>query len=303
MKFQNHISIRRWAIIAGVLPAFLGFSVQAQVLGTKPAYTDRSLSPVPNAAALGSRIWAPGLDDGYVPQGMAFAEGSVILSSYRGTGHKTGAARCRVFRIQAASGKVTGQVDLPVSCAHAGGAAYAGDGRLFIADTHVLFEVPLAMFDGNKAGELRQWPLGGKLRGSFLGYREGRLWIGEWNHEREGTIAAIPLSVLDKNPGGELTEGHAARSLRISPDSQGAAFDAAGMLWLTQSNGSFGQLQKVDARTGTVAASYVMPDGIEDIAFDERGGLWSVVEAGSQRWLHWSTFFPLVFRIDVRKLK
>ena len=289
--------------MAGALLASLSLSVQAQVLGTKPAYTDRSLSPVPNAAAFGSRSWAPGLDNGYVPQGMAFADGSVIMSSYRGTDHQAGAARCRVFRIQAATGTVTGQVDLPLVCAHAGGAAYAGNGRLFIADTRALFEVPLAMFDGNKTGEVRLWPLGGRVRGSFLGYRKGSLWIGEWNHEREGTIFEIPLSALDANPGGELSERHATRLLGISPDSQGAAFDAAGMLWLTQSNGSFGQLQKVDAQTGTVVASYVMPDGIEDIAFDDSGGLWAVVEAGSQRWLHWSTFFPLVFRIEVRELR
>jgi hypothetical protein len=303
MKFQNHCLVRCWSLIAGVLLASLGSPVHAQVLGTKPAYTDRSLSTVPNAAAFGPRIWAPGLDEGYVPQGMAFAEDSVIMSSYRGTGHRAGDSRCRVYRIHPATGIVTGQVDLPASCTHAGGAAYAGNGRLFIADTHVLLEVPLAMFGANKAGEIRLWPLGGRLRGSFLGYREERLWIGEWNHEREGTIAEIPLSVLDANPGAELTERHASRTLRISPDSQGAAFDAAGMLWLTQSNGSFGQLQKVDPRTGVVSASYVMPDGIEDIAFDSRGGLWTVVEAGSQRWLHWSTFFPLVFGIDVRELK
>lgn len=301
MKFQNRCPERNWALLVGALLAILGASAQAQILGTKPAYTDRSLSAVPNAAAFGARSWAPGLDDGYVPQGMAFAEGSVILSSYRGTGHKAGTTRCRLFRIQPATGKVTGQVELPVACKHAGGAAYAGNGKLFVADTRMLFEVPLASFDANADAAPRQWPLGGRVRGSFLSYREGRLWLGEWNHEREGTLFGIPLSALEA--GGELNESDATGSLRISPDSQGAAFDAAGMLWLTQSNGSFGQLQKVDPQTGAVVASYVMPDGIEDIAFDGDGGLWAVVEAGSQRWLHWSTFFPLVFRIDLGALK
>jgi hypothetical protein len=43
--------------------------------------------------------------------------------------------------------------------------------------------------------------------------------------------------------------------------------------------------------------------GIEDLAFDDEGRVWSVSEAGSIRWQKWSRTFPLLFRIDLGKLK
>jgi hypothetical protein len=45
------------------------------------------------------------------------------------------------------------------------------------------------------------------------------------------------------------------------------------------------------------------PAGIEDIAFDGAGRLWASSEAGSRRWSAWPTYFPLVFAIDVNRLK
>lgn len=43
--------------------------------------------------------------------------------------------------------------------------------------------------------------------------------------------------------------------------------------------------------------------GMEDISFDDQGRLWSVSEAGSLRWQQWSKTFPLLFRVDLDKLK
>ena len=48
-------------------------SAGAQVLGNKPTYLDSTTDSVPNADALTHRIYTPGLDDGYVPQGLANA--------------------------------------------------------------------------------------------------------------------------------------------------------------------------------------------------------------------------------------
>lgn len=42
--------------------------------------------------------------------------------------------------------------------------------------------------------------------------------------------------------------------------------------------------------------------GIEDVEFDDDGKLWSVSEAGSQRWLYWPQTFPVLFQIDVSRL-
>jgi len=43
--------------------------------------------------------------------------------------------------------------------------------------------------------------------------------------------------------------------------------------------------------------------GTEDLEFDGEGRLWSVSEAGSQRWSKWGTTYPLVFQLDLSKLK
>ena len=46
-----------------------------------------------------------------------------------------------------------------------------------------------------------------------------------------------------------------------------------------------------------------MPAGIEDLSFDAAGQMWSLSEAGSRRWLGWETFFPVIFRIDPKRLR
>ena len=43
--------------------------------------------------------------------------------------------------------------------------------------------------------------------------------------------------------------------------------------------------------------------GIEGIAFDSEGRLWAVSEAGAKKYLHWPQHFPVIFEIDVAKLR
>ena len=50
-------------------------------------------------------------------------------------------------------------------------------------------------------------------------------------------------------------------------------------------------------------ASIAMPAGIEDIEFAPDGRLWTVSEAGLQRWSGWRTFHPLVFAVDTGALR
>jgi len=72
---------------------------------------------------------------------------------------------------------------------------------------------------------------------------------------------------------------------------------------LTASSSKHGRLFKLDPKTGSILTRYEMVIGIEDIGFDSDGKLWSVSEAGSQRWLKWSKIFPVLFQLDVSKLK
>lgn len=113
----------------------------ADVLGTKPAYLTVDPSSVPNTQAITRMIWAPGLDDGYVPQGLTVAEGAILLSAYKSTDPKVGTGPCRVFRIAPDTGAYTGFFDLPPECGHAGGLAYLGKGSLVVSDTRRLYRI------------------------------------------------------------------------------------------------------------------------------------------------------------------
>ena len=276
----------------------------ADIAGTRPAYSDRALSPAPNAGAIRARMWAPEIDLGYVPQGVTVAGDSVLLSAYNGEG---GLPRCRLFRIDRRTLALTGRFDMPITCSHAGGLAYAGGKRLFVADTEHLFEIDLARaFGAARADDavVRTLPLRYPLRGSFLAFREGALWIGAYAKAERGRIFRVPLGVIDAAPQPTaLSEEQASASLAIAPRSQGASFDKDGFLWLSQSSSRFGTLQKIDPKSAKVLASHAAVAGIEDLAFDADGALWAVSEAGSKRWHNWPTYYPILFSIDVRALR
>lgn len=150
--------------------------------------------------------------------------------------------------------------------------------------------------------------VGGALRGSALAFRDGELWLAPYRRPRDGTAHAWRVSdstveALLAAPDGVLDERAAQQAMPIAFQTQGAAFAADGALWLTQSGSTSGRLQRLDPATGQVTASFAMPAGIEDIEFAPDGRLWLVSEAGSQRWSGWATFFPLVFAVDVARLR
>ena len=304
---------RPWTGLAGIAAAAMLAVVTAPgaagaddaIAGVAPTYAGRALSDPPNAAAMRSRMWVPEIDLGFVPQGLTVADGAVILAAY---GYGAAApAKCRLYRIDRARLAVTGRYDLPADCGHAGCLAYAGGGRLFVADTWRLYEVDMARaFDPTLAGTalVRSLSLRFPLRGSFLAHRGDALWIGEYKRPGPGEIHELPLTAVEAaaEPAG-LGPEHVRRSFPVAPKSQGAAFDADGFLWLSQSNSQEGALQKVDPATGAVLAGYEAVAGIEDLGFDADGMLWSVSEAGSRRWHNWPTYFPVLFSIDVGALR
>src|SRR5580765_5831787 len=95
------------------------------VLGTRPTYLESPSDDVPNGAALRQRIWTPALDEGFVPQGLASHGAFLYVSSYKPTPDlKANTGPCRVFRIEEASGRITGGFDIPAgTCTHSGGLA------------------------------------------------------------------------------------------------------------------------------------------------------------------------------------
>lgn len=279
----------------------------ADVLGKRPRHIGGGLSPVVNDQAIMKLIWAPGIDDGYVPQGLTVAEGSILISGYKSSDPRVNRGPCRVFKVDVKSGEYTGQFDLPEDCGHAGGLVYIGEGVLVVADTRRLYKIDIkkAFRDGDtKRALLAVVRLGGKLKGSFVDFDGTSIFIG--SSEKEASKAKgffLPISIFETHNEKTVKEDIALRSFPIAAEAQGAAFDKQGNLWMTFSSSKQGKLQKVDPHSGKGLAQYEMVIGIEDIGFDEDGRLWSVSEAGSLRWSKWSITFPVIFQVDVTKLK
>ncbi|MEQ9640184.1 MAG: hypothetical protein RIM84_09190 [Alphaproteobacteria bacterium] len=295
----------RWALAAlALFAASPALAVDDDVAGTRPTYIDRALYAPANGDAIRHKLWVPGIDDGDVPQGLTVAGDHVILGTYNSEGRSPA---CRLYRIERATLKVTGHFDLGHYCGHAGGLAYGGGDRLFVSDTGRLYELSLAKaFDPAQTDNavVKVLSLRFPLKGSFLAYRDGELWVGTYKKPGNGVVNVITLATFaaaTEPPG--LSKQHVARSLEISPRTQGAAFDADGMLWLSQSDSQRGTVQKVDPETGEVLATYRLMAGLEDIGFAPDGLMWTSSEAGSKRWATWGTYYPLVFSLDPAALR
>lgn len=271
-------------------------------LGVRPTFTDRALSVAPNAQAIVARIWVPGLDDGYVPQGLTVAGNAVYVGAYKPVERQQDRGPCRLYRINPADGSVTGTMDLPPACGHAGGLARGPVGTLYVVDTRVVFEVKLGAADDPAIGRIaKATKLGGLVKGSFAAGGASALWVGAF--EREAGAKLYQISHQRIGEKATVTEADASAQVVLPTHAQGGAFDAAGKLWISRSTGAFGELVRMNAVTGAVEARYEMPAGLEDLGFDAQGRLWTLSEAGSRRWNQWATFFPLVFAIDPAKLK
>ena len=281
---------------------------QTPVLGMAPTYTKRRLGVegvggVPNSQAITRRIWAPGLDQGFVPQGLAMVDGAIYVSAYRSTDTGQSKGDCSLFRIDPKSGAVTGSRPLRSTCGHAGGIARGAYGRIWVVDTHEMQELPHVPGHAARIGHvIRQVRLEPPLKGSFAAGDGRSLWIGSYERNGAGRLYEIPLSKLPQRDGSVGLAG-VRRQLVLPPKAQGAAFDAAGWLWITMSGSRSGELAKLDPATGRVLARYAMPAGTEDLSFDADGQIWAVSEAGSRRWSGWGTFFPVLFRLDPARLR
>lgn len=304
-----HRHLMRSVVATGVvLCALLPLTTSAmEVLGKKPSHVWGGPSPVANDQAITRMIWAPGVEDGYVPQGITWADGAVYLSAYRSTDPKVDRGPCRIFKIDPEKGNTLGQFDLPEDCGHAGGLAFAGKGILIAADTRRLYKIDIAAAfpPGSSSNAITATvALRGKLKGSFVDFDGDSVFIGSYEKDAAKAMGHfLPLSVFDTHNGETIDETAAIQSIPLPTEAQGAAFDKAGNLWITASSSRFGLLYRLDRKTGQTASNFEMVIGIEDIAFDDEGRLWSVSEAGSLRWQKWSKTFPVLFRVDLSKLK
>jgi hypothetical protein len=114
---------RRWLAVAGaalvagasaaqvVVPA--AETSPASIAGIAPSYGPKTVSAVPNAAAIMRRIWLPGLDAGYDPQGLAVDGGGIYVSAYRSDSLGVRRGPCRVIRIDLETGGPADGPELP----------------------------------------------------------------------------------------------------------------------------------------------------------------------------------------------
>jgi sugar lactone lactonase YvrE len=266
------------------------------------------VSAPPNQAAITGRIWMPGLDDGYNAQGLAVAGGSVLVAAYRSDAPDIHRGPCRVFRVDPAKGNMTGQIDVPPPCGHAGGLATAGNGRLYVADTHTLFAADLAgAFD--TPPRFRVIPFGPGVIGGLAISGTDAIWLGSYRADGPGRLYRFTTAVLDRLPEGTtLNASDAAIQIVIPSHAQGAAIDAAGRLWVARSDLSWGELDRLDPASGKVEREYKTAPGIEGIAFDGDGRLWAVSEAGARHYYDsWRglvlPFYPLIVAVDTGRLE
>jgi hypothetical protein len=296
------------ALLALALAGCATATGPAPILGTKPTYLEAFTENVPNMAALSYRIYTPSVDEGYVPQGLTSGEGYLYVSSYLPKPDlKANTGPCRIFRIEAATGKAAGHIDIPEgTCTHSGGLAYMGQGRLFLADTRQVFliDLPKALASGTSAGATKAVKIAGLLRGSYATFDGKDAWIGTWTKDKPSVAKMFRLDprLFDDYDGKLVQEERAVESIPVPLEAQGAAFAKDGTLWVSASNSRWGKLYHLD-RQGKVLAEYAMTPGLEDLTIVESGQLWGLSESGTRKYLAWETRFPFVFKIDVAKLK
>jgi hypothetical protein len=300
----NVRGVRFRIALAFLLACWLGTVAASRAeapAGSKPNFTTRQITAIPNAQALLATLWLPGLDDGYVPQGIVLLGNTLYISAYKSTDRNQDRGPCRVFSLDPKTGVTLAHLDLPKACGHAGGLAAGTTGHLLVSDTRVLFEIELAKPPGKSLGRVkRAVRLGGGVKGSFAASDKDAFWLGEYARDGSGKLYRFAWAALQKP---ELTPADALEVLSVPAFSQGAAFDNFGSLWIMRSGSRLGELVQLDRRSGTVVARHAMPVGAEGISFAPDGSFWTLSEAGSQRWNDWPAFYPLAFRFDPKRLQ
>jgi len=291
---------------------------ETNILGNQPAYAERPLSPVANEQAIGKMIWSPGLDEGFIPQGITFAEGQILISAYQSIDPGVDNGPSRVFSLDQESGEVAGWFDLPSDVGHPGALAYGGNGILYVGDRMgpegrtlgKIYRIDTEKaFESNNCDEAVTGKilLSNVMGPSFMTYDGEYLWFGRWVTEGSGGARIYKINpdefFEERSSASRVSPEKAMLSFEIDERTQGATFDKDGNLWLSQSSSKWGKLQKLDPANGDILDEYELMAGVEGMALSSDGDIWSVSEAGAIKNYNWNTYYPVIFQIDVAALQ
>ena len=280
--------------LAGALAS--GTAVAARVLAESQLYRSGA-QPGAQRGGDDQAHLGPRLDDGYVPQGLTFIDGAIYLGTYRSENPNQGHGPCRIYRVDPRTGLVTGVLDLPPQCGHAGGLAKGQRRHLWVADTRTIFEIGLAPRGVRRdrprpkinrprraASRARSRPERPTRSGRHLQRRCRRPAL-------QGAVQAA--GTRHRNLERARTP---SRRLRCRPRRRGAAFDPAGRLWITRSGRSASFSYWIRTPAPFCCGSPCRPGSRTSAS--SPAGLWAVSEARSKRWARRGTFVPGQFRLQ-----
>jgi hypothetical protein len=290
--------------LSGPLVMVAAMLIGCGVRGERAPALAPSGDEFPGMDAIVSRFVVPGLDEGFVPQGLCLAGDSVVLAGYQSDNPLVSIGPCRLYVLAPVTGEVVRRVALPASCIHAGGLAYDGERFLYVSDTRHVFVVDLPRtLESPAAAVVAEVPLTDGVRGSFVALHDDALLVGRYaGRDSERPLYVFSAAAVRGMHGRSLRPADASRSLIVPPHTQGATFAADGSLWLSRGNLKYGRLSRIDPQSGALLAEYHLPAGLEGIAVTAHGGLWAVSELGARRFRGTARPFPFVFLVDLGRL-
>lgn len=264
-------------------------------MGAMPRYLTMLDLKFPNAQAVVRSAFVPGLDEGFVPQGLARYGGDFLLSGYMsgGTHHS-----CRVYWVGGNDLAAREQFDVPVKCNHAGGIAVSPQGQIAIGDSGRLIVWTPSKGSIRPVSGINEVKFTGNIRGTFLSATAQGLVIGSY-YKDSGVTAAqtFPWKILGYR---DISPRDITTTVNLLPQTQGAVRLNDGYFW-TSSQGNPNMISYV-APNGVVQNSFPFVRGLQGVVPGPNGTIWTVSESGAAPYTKRSDVYPSIMQIDPSKL-
>ena len=272
-----------------------------EVVGERPAYARGPLATFPNDHAACAALWLPGAGAGFVPQGVAVADGTGWVSGFDGR-KPPGRRLCRVLRVDLSTGALLDHVDAvtgsvagnpATSCRHGGGLLLDSHG-LWLAETPRLW-----LLDPDDLSVRRVWSLEKPVQGSFAVQDDaGRIGLGRFRAHRVSRLDWFDTEQLLSPGRFDLGPEDVVESVPAPRSAQGAVWASLGTaapgLWFATSQTRCGVL------VGPHGVRRGFLPGAEGMATDDGDRLWALSESGALPYqqLGGRPLVPMLVRFD-----